>query len=205
MLPRMNQHLPRPPRLPTQAAEGLPRWRWTVADLDRLVKLGIIEEDDKVELIGGELVPMSPTGIEHETIGTDVAEWFRANVPKQLIVKTELKWRPDEDTYCEPDIAIFPRALRPVSKVPAVEMLLLVEIADSSLNKDTNTKAALYSRLGVREYWVVDVASQTTHVYLAPSATGYGRKRKVPRNRTLKPTLLPGISLRLSDLQFANE
>ena len=82
MLPRMNQHLPRPPRLPTQAAEGLPRWRWTVADLDRLVKLGIIEEDDKVELIGGELVPMSPTGIEHETIGTDVAEWFRA---KQIL------------------------------------------------------------------------------------------------------------------------
>ncbi len=200
----MNQHLPRPVRT-TQAAEGTPRWHWTVDDLDRFVKLGIIDEDDDVELLGGELVPMSPVGMEHETISTDIGDWLMERVDKGLRVKTELKWRPSQDTYCEPDVAIFPRNIRPVAKVPPAEVLLLIEIADSSLKKDTTTKADLYARLGVREYWVVDTSERVTIVFREPTADGYRRKRRVAADKPLKPTLLPGIALRLSELPFASE
>lgn len=201
----MNQHLPRPPVATTQAAEGLPRWRWTVADLDRFTELGIIDPEVHVELIDGELVPMPSTGIPHETVSTDIVDWLVERVSKHLRVKPELKWRPDEHTYCEPDVAIFPRRLRPVSKVLASEMLLLIEIADTTLKKDMTTKAALYARLGVPEYWVVDAASHATFVFSAPTPKGYARKRKVAARQSLKPTLLPGIVLRLSELPFANE
>ena len=66
----MNAPLPRPPRPTTQAAEGLPRWRWTLAEFDRFIDLGILDADDKVELIGGELVQMSAKGIAHENTRT---------------------------------------------------------------------------------------------------------------------------------------
>ena len=59
----MNQHQPRLPRLPTQAAEGLPRWRWTLKEFDRFVELGILDPDDKVELIGGELSQSRPKAL----------------------------------------------------------------------------------------------------------------------------------------------
>ena len=59
----MNDHLPSPRREPTQAAEGMPRWRWTLAEFERFIELGILTEDDRVELIGGEIVPMASKGI----------------------------------------------------------------------------------------------------------------------------------------------
>ena len=64
----MNQHFP-PRREPTQVADGLPRWRWTLAEFDRFVELGILSDDDRVELIGGEIVPMAAKGIAHESVG----------------------------------------------------------------------------------------------------------------------------------------
>lgn len=201
----MNQHVPRPPRLSTQAAEGLPRWRWTLAEFDRFVDLGIIDADDKVELIGGELVQMSSKGIAHETVCDDLAEWLAAQLPKGIRLKTELGWRPDDETYCEPDILVFPRRLRPISKLLPADILLLIEVADSTLKKDTTTKAALYARLGVREYWVIDAFAHDTQVFREPTAAGYRRKRRVPKGKAVRPALLPDISLRLADLPFASE
>lgn len=201
----MNQHLPRPPRVPTQAAEGLPRWRWTLAEFDRFIELGIIDADDKVELIGGELVQMSAKGIAHETVKADVTDWLAETLPRNLRVQTELGWRPDSDTYCEPDIIVFPKAFRPISKVPPGDVLLLIEVADTTLAKDTTTKAALYARLGVLEYWVIDAMAHTTHVFRDPSSVGYRSKRKVPSNRQLKLSRLPDLSIRLDSLPFARE
>lgn len=201
----MNQHTSRSTRPTTQAAEGVPRWRWTLADLDRFTELGILDGDDKVELIGGELVPMAAKGVAHETIRTDLADWLLGSVSRALRVEQELGWRPDDSTYCEPDIVVFPRKCRPVSTVPPAEVLLLVEVSDTTVKKDTSIKAGLYARLGVREYWVVDAHTRATTVHLEPSANGYRRKHKVPPNRALKPTLLNGLALRLADLPIAHE
>lgn len=194
-----------PPRPPTQAAEGLPRWRWTLAEFDRFIELGILDSDDKVELIGGELVQMPARGIAHDNVCSNIVDWLESALPKHIRLATELPWRPDNDTYCEPDIVVFPRAIRPRIKVPANEVLLLIEVADSTVKKDTTTKAALYARLGAHEYWVVDAFSHTTHIFRDPTANGYRRKSKGTSNRRLKPHLLPDIILRLADLPFANE
>src|SRR5262245_61664453 len=105
----MNDPFPRPRRDPTQAAEGLPRWRWTLAEFDRFVELGSLTEDDRVELIGGELVPMAAKGIRHESARGELQDWIARTLPPTVRVMVELGWRPDEETYCEPDLIVFPR------------------------------------------------------------------------------------------------
>src|ERR1700691_4120661 len=127
----------------TTAAEGLPRRRFTVAEVEAMVAAGVMEEDERVELIGGELVPMSPKGSHHEVLKAALQRrWYRA-APDEVDLVPETTFRLSEDTYLEPDIIIYPRA----SGIPGLRAdnaLLVVEIADSSLRYDVGRKAALY-------------------------------------------------------------
>lgn len=196
----MNEQLPRPRRQPTQAAEGLPRWRWTLAEFDRFIELGILTEDDRVELIGGELVPMAAKGVGHEDVRGELHDWFVARLPGDLRLREELGWRPNSDTYCEPDLLIFPRTWKPFSTVPATEVDLLVEVADTTLKFDTATKAPLYASLGVREYWVINAVNLETRIHRKPSARGCHYRRTFAKDALLTPTLAPALAVRLHDL-----
>lgn len=199
----MNEHVRQSfPRPATQGAEGLPRWRWTVDDLDRMVGVGLLHETDRVELIEGEIVPMSPKGARHEDVRDELSDWLSLNLPKHSKVSTELGWRPRTDAYHEPDLLIYKRGRRPGSRLPPADVLLLIEVADSSLGYDLGTKARQYAGLGVREYWVVEAGSLVTHVHLEPSPSGYGRMVPVPATTALIPTLLPDMSLQLAALQL---
>ena len=93
----------------TSAAEGLPRRRFTVAEVEAMVAAGVMEEDERVELIGGELVPMSPKGNHHEVVKTALlARWYQAS-PGDVLLTPETTFRLSEDTYLEPDVVIYPR------------------------------------------------------------------------------------------------
>ncbi len=199
----MNEHV-RPQRGTTQAAEGLPRLRWTIDDIDQMLEAGVLTEDDRVELIGGELVPMSPKGPLHEAIKLALTRWLRKSLPDELDYLTELGWRPDKVTYCEPDVLIFPARTSP-SKVPPADVFLAIEIADTSERYDLGTKASVYAGLGVREYWVLVASSLTTIVHREPGTRGYGAIREVPATETLAPSLLPGVTLCVADLEIVSE
>ena len=97
--------------LTTTAAEGLPRRRFTVADLEAMVAAGILDANERVELIGGELVPMSPKGDWHEDVKVPLVDhWIRRRTDDTAVVQ-ETALRPSESDCCEPDIIIFPRAI----------------------------------------------------------------------------------------------
>ena len=156
----------------TSAAEGLPRRRFTVAEVEAMVAAGVMEEDERVELIGGELVPMSPKGNHHETVKIALVDhWNRAR-PKNCTVAQETTFRLSEDTYLEPDVVIYPRGTG-LAGLSATAVLLVVEIANSSLGYDTGRKAALYASFGIRELWVIDAVRLTTRVFKTPSPDGY--------------------------------
>ena len=94
----------------TRAAEGLPRRRFTVAEVEAIVAAGVMDADERTELIGGELVPMSPKGNQHETVKTALlGRWYRAR-PDDCGLIPETTFRLSEDTYLEPDVVIYPRA-----------------------------------------------------------------------------------------------
>src|SRR4051812_11636218 len=98
----------RPPvmRQHTQAAEGLPRWRWTVAEIERAAAAGLFTDFDRFELIGGEIVPMSPKGVRHERIRTVLnLQWSRM-APIDIMVAGEPQFNLDVDLYVNPDILI---------------------------------------------------------------------------------------------------
>ena len=107
----MNEHF-RPNRLPdiTQAAEGLPRRRWTVAEA--MVAKGIISEDERFELIGGEAVPMSPTGRQHEILRIELAFYMTQRAGTDLRVAAEAQLNLSDDTYAVADVLVYPAAIK---------------------------------------------------------------------------------------------
>jgi Uma2 family endonuclease len=188
-------------RATTRGAEGLPRWRWTLAEFDRLVEVGILTEDDRVELIGGEIVPMAAKGNRHDAIKVALTEYLIDHRPSDMRVAVESGWSPAPDVYFEPDIRVYARQFGP-RDVPVDQVRLLIEVSDTSLHFDLATKAGLYASLGVAEYWVVDAWSLTTHVHRSLSPGGYEQVTKVSATEALQPRLLETVSLQLSALDY---
>jgi Uma2 family endonuclease len=94
---------------------------------------------------------------------------------------------------------LCPRALKGVT-VPPTEVLLAIEVSHSSFKFDTTTKAGLYARLGVRDYWVVDAETLATRVHRQPSSDGYASVIEVPPGEVLTPLLAPSLAVKLADL-----
>ena len=187
----------------TSAAEGLPRRRFTIAEVEAMVQAGVMDEDERVELIGGELVPMSPKGRRHEAVKIGLVDrWIRAR-PENCVVAQETTFRLGEDTYLEPDVVIYPRATG-LAGLAGASVLLVVEIADSSLRYDIGRKAALYASFGVRELWVIDAVRLTTRVFREPAADGYRNARDFGPADRLAPLIAPeAFALRLEELELS--
>ena len=186
----------------TSAAEGLPRRRFTVAEVEAMVAAGVMEEDERVELIGGELVPMSPKGFEHEVLKTALLDrWYRLPVRRSRSCR-RTTFRLSEDTYLEPDVVIYPRTTG-IRGLGASNVLLVVEIADSSLRYDIGRKAALYASFGIRELWVIDAVRLTTRVFREPAADGYRNASDFGPADRLTPLIAPqAFALRLDELEL---
>jgi Uma2 family endonuclease len=184
----------------TRAAEGLPRRRFGVAEVEAIVAAGVMDEDERVEQIGGELVPMSPKGHRHEVVKVALLDrWYRAR-PGDVLLAPETTLRLSDDTFLEPDVVIYSRATG-VKGLSGPNVLLVVEIADSSLCYDMGRKAALYAGFGVRELWVIEAVKRTARVFRAPSARGYGEIGDFGRAERLVPLLAPeDFALRLGEL-----
>ena len=186
----------------TSAAEGLPRRRFTVAEVEAMVAAGVMEEDERVELIGGELVPMSPKGNHHEVVKTALlARWYRAT-PDDVLLTPETTFRLSEDTYLEPDVVIYPRASG-LRGLTGANVLLVVEIANSSLRYDIGRKAALYASFGIRELWVIDAVRLTTRVFREPGPDGYHSAQDFGPADQLVPLFAPeAFALSLDELDL---
>jgi Uma2 family endonuclease len=187
----------------TTAAEGLPRRRFTVAEVEAMVAAGVMEEDERVELIGGELVPMSPKGNHHEVLKAALLRrWYRS-APDEVSLVPETTFRLSEDTYLEPDVVIYPRSSG-IRGLSADNVLLVVEIADSSLRYDIGRKAALYASFGIRELWVIDAVRLTTRVFREPTADAYRDAHDFGPADRLVPLIAPeAFALKLGELELA--
>jgi Uma2 family endonuclease len=111
-------------------------------------------------------------------------------------------FRLSEDTYLEPDVVIYPRAsgIRGLS----ANVLLVVEIADSSLRYDTGRKAALYASFGIRELWVIDAVRLTTRVFREPAVDGYRNAQDFGPTDQLAPLIAPeAFAVRLDELDLS--
>ena len=176
------------PRLPwpdtTQAAEGMPRRPWTRAEIAAMVKAGIIDEDERFELIGGEVVPMSPKGARHELVKMEINRYLLTAGFSDLNIIPETTLWLDEISFVEPDFCIWPSSIAPGSQ-RGHDVLLVIEIADTSLRYDLGRKLSIYAAYGVPEVWVIDADRLVTRVHRQLGANGYGERFDVGPDATV--------------------
>jgi Uma2 family endonuclease len=172
------------------AAELRPRL-FTIDDLEAMVRAGIIAEDERVELIEGQIVEMSATGPRHAWAVSRVDRVFQRR--DDVLVMTQSTFQVGEYGGPEPDVVVL-RADTPQDRRPSpAHALLLVEVADTSLAHDRYTKAPLYARAGISEYWIVDLNGERIEVYREPSTDGYHSIHLYGRGERLSPGFAPDI------------
>ena len=189
----------------TTAAEGFPRRAFTVEDIGRMIEAGIIGEDERFELIEGEIVMMASKGIAHERIKSALNIAVVRSLPDDLTMGVEVTLRLTDTIMLEPDIAVFPKALfrrssTGFARLDPGEACLVIEVAASSLAYDKGLKARLYARHRVREFWVVDANERTTYVHTGASGDGWSSVVKHGPQDTLTASAVPGLSIRLDEM-----
>jgi len=185
----------------TTAAEGPPRRCFTVAELEQMAAAGILHEDERIELIGGEIVPMSPKGNHHEILKAALNIYWARMLPADLLFISETTFRLSADTYLEPDFVVYPKT-EGWEGLSATTARLVVEIADSSLAYDLGRKAGLYAVFGIAELWVINAVTLQTRIHREPTPTGYRSAIDFPSSQRLVPALAPALALVLSELEL---
>ena len=140
-----------------------------VEEYQRMVEVGILTEDDRVELLAGKMIQMSPSGNRH-VICINALNTFFAPFYKEVVVSVQNPLQLDELSMPEPDVAIIKRdKMAEKLQMPHASMcLLVVEVADSSLGKDAQIKQELYAKAAVPEYWIVDLVNDLILVFREP-------------------------------------
>ncbi|MCY2968838.1 MAG: Uma2 family endonuclease [Planctomycetota bacterium] len=176
--------------------------RITVDEYDRLIDSGYFQElegNRRVELIRGEIVEMSPIGSPHEEIVDRLNEWSIRSFPRNTIrVRVQNSvGLPELDSVPQSDLAwVKPRSYRS-GRPKSTDVLLVIEVADSSLRHDLKVKAPLFAEAGIQEYWVIDVNSARVHVFHDPEPNGYATVRVVESTASLAPLAFPETPLDL--------
>ncbi len=193
-----------PPSRPatTHVADGLPRRAWSVDEVERMLEAGILQEAEPFELIGGELVAMAAKNRAHEVLRTELALYWADRRARGIKIASETPLRLGDYDAPEPDFIVYPASLR-APDVRADTVLLVVEIGDTSLTNDLETKASRYAAAGVREYWVISARSLTTTVHREPRESGdFGIRQDFQATELMTPTLAPCLGVRLADLDL---
>jgi len=175
---------------------------FTVDEYYKMAEIGIFDEDSRVELIDGVIYDMPPIGPGHASSFERIADLFRALFGGSASVRHQNPVRLGIRSEPEPDIAIVIRRADYYSAghpTPA-DVLLMVEIADSSLAHDRNTKSSAYASAGIREYWIVDLVHSELIVYRDPSRGEYRSMQRLTRDDTVMPVAFVDIKIAVADL-----
>jgi Uma2 family endonuclease len=190
-----------------QGADGLARRAFTAGDVSRMLEVGIMEEDEPFELVEGELVLMNAQGFAHDRIKTTLTRKLGRFLAEDIFVGAEVSVQLSTKNIVQPDLVVaIDRAVARTSEgfltIAADEILLLVEVATTSLSFDRGRKAALYATHGIAEYWVIDTNRQITWVHRQPKTEGFADIIMVAADEELRPlaSALGGFGLRLLDV-----
>jgi len=162
----------------------------------RMGEAGVFAPDARLELIEGEIIEMAPIGPPHASVVAVLNRLFVPQVGDQALVWVQTTVVLGKWTVPEPDLAILaPRKDFYSSRLPsAADILLAVEVSDSTLAFDLGRKALLYARAGIRELWVVDVNAREVHVHRGPAESGYAEVTVAAGEDTVRCLALPEIS-----------
>ena len=181
---------------------GVKRRSITVEAYHRMGEVGIIAPDERVELIEGEVVEMAPIGSRHSGLVNRLNHLLVQAVANRGVVSVQNPVRLSRTSEPQPDFAVLkPRADDYQTATPrSDEVLLLVEIAESSLKYDRELKAPLYAAHAIPELWLIDVTEKVLWRYRDPQQDGYGRVEKTEQPGKVHLAAASDIEVDLSGL-----
>ncbi len=167
------------------------------------MRVGLIPPDARVELIDGDLIQMASEGGPHVDHKIGLNQWFVRNLPADYELAPDATLRLAEDNAPEPDLYVLPASM-PAATARGADIVLAVELSDTTQSYDLRRKAELYARFEVREYWVFDIPRRLVHVHTRPGVGGYGDVVVKTYEDQLTPEALPGLRLKPADLPRLN-
>lgn len=180
--------------------------RWKRAEYERLVELGVFEQDP-IELIGGQLIVAEPKGTYH-TSALSMAEYaLRAVLPPGWIVRTQAPVSLDDDSEPAPDLVVAPGHPTDYRHAHPARPVLAIEVAESSLAFDRQHKGSLYARAEIQDYWIVNLVDRVLEVYRDPgpdASAAYGWQYRsvttLAPPAVVVPLAFPAVQLAVDDL-----
>ncbi|WP_207956856.1 Uma2 family endonuclease [Rubrobacter tropicus] len=176
------------------------RRRFTVHEYHRMAEAGILHEDDRVELIDGEIVEMSRIDSRHALCVSLLNRLLVRGVGDRAIVSPQNPVRLDERHEPQPDLTVIRDRAYGRSLPTPGDTLLLIEVSDTILSYDRNVKLPIYARAGIPEVWIVDVNGQKVERHTGPSGASYRHTELARKGETLASTTLPDLTLRADDV-----
>jgi Uma2 family endonuclease len=178
------------------------RQRFSVDNFEQMVRVGILAEDDRVELIDGEVIQMAPIGGRHADCVNLLADLLIVAARRSAIVSIQNPVRLGEHSEPQPDLALLQRRRGfHTGRTPTSdEVLLVIEVADTTLDYDQEVKLPLYASAGIPEVWLIDVNEEIITVWREPRAGLYSSGQTLRAGSDVSPVLLPSVSLRVADI-----
>ncbi len=170
---------------------------FSVAEYYRMAEVGILSTDDRIELLDGQIVEMSPIGNRHAACVDELAEQLTVRLADRVRIRIQGPVRLSETSEPEPDVALLERrADKYADGHPRPEnVFLLIEVADASLEKDRTVKLPLFAQAGIREVWIVNLESDCIEVYREPKGRSYQEQRVIQPEERLSPAAFPDTLL----------
>ena len=189
---------------PTPAAGvvQLPLRRFTVAEYYAMAEAGVLTEDDRVELIDGVIVDMAPMGRNHRSTTNRYTRLFGENVSRRAIVQIQSSIVLDDHTMPEPDLALLREQADFYQSDDAgpEDVLLLIEVSDSSVDYDRNEKLPRYARAGIPEVWLTILPERVIEVHTEPAGGRYTQMRTFRPGDNISPACFPDIVLSVDEI-----
>lgn len=175
---------------------------FTIDEYHRMAAAGVLRGDDRVELLEGEIVEMSPIGKEHAVCVKRLNRWFNRNLGGRALVGVQDPIRVGNRSEPQPDLTLLrPRADDYAGGHPGPEdVLLVVEVADTSQAYDRDVKIPFYASAGIPEAWLADIAEKAFEVHRKPGPAGYSEVRRVSRGQSVAPAAFPEVALPVDEI-----
>ena len=191
---------------PLMGAEiPLPRRALSVEDYHRMGEVGLFAPEERLELIHGDLVTMAPIGGKHLRLVNVLAQLFSMQVGRSAVVSVQNPISIPPDSEPQPDVALLRPECWGRAAVPSADdILLVIEVADTTLARDREIKIPLYARHGIPEAWLFDVAGECTTIYRDPGPAGYRAEMTLARDAAISPQLRPDVAISLAEVWLAS-
>lgn len=170
---------------------------WTTAEYHRLIEIGVLSSEDKIELLDGQIVEMSPAGNYHAACIEFLGDELKHLLPEHFMVRRQNPVVLANNSEPEPDLAIvkYRKDYYALAHPGPEDILLLIEVADISLAKDRHVKSTLYAESGIPEYWIMNTEEDLLEQYLHPENGRYKQQRIYSKDEVLESPLLPAMGV----------